>query len=79
MNYCNRLYFCNLKPVEVCRLLNDVIMLYKILHNHVYVNMNNCISLSQTNYARGNIYKRDKFRAKLDVRKFFYAYRIVDV
>ena len=41
--------------------------------------MNNCISLSQTNYTRDNIYKLDKFRAKLDVRKFFYTYRIVDV
>ena len=41
--------------------------------------MNNCISLSQTNYSRGNIYKLDKSRAKLDARKFFYAYRIVDV
>ena len=41
--------------------------------------MNNCISLSHTNYTRSNIYKLDKFRAKLDVRKFFYAYRIVNV
>ena len=41
--------------------------------------MNNCISLSQTNYTRGNIHKIDKFRAKLDIRKFVYAYRIVDI
>ena len=63
VNYCNRLYFCNLEPLEVCRLLNDVIMLYKILHSHASVNTNNCISLSQTNYIRGNIYELDKFRA----------------
>ena len=81
MNYCDRLYFCNLEPLEIRRLHNDVIMLYKILHSNASVNMNNCISLSQTNYARGNrpIYKLDKFRAKLDVRKFFYAHRIVNV
>ena len=71
MNYSDRLYFCNLEPLEIQRLHNDVIMLYKILHNHVCVNMNNCISLSHANYTRGNIYKLDKFRAKLDVRKFF--------
>ena len=79
MNYCDGLYFCNLGPLEVLRLHNDVTMLYKILHNHVSVNMYNCISLSQTNYTRGNIYKLDKFQAKLDVKKIFYAYRIVDV
>ena len=71
MNYCDRFYFCNLKPLEVRRLHNDVIMLPKILHNHGSANMNNCISLSQTNYTRGNICKLDKFRAKLDVRNFF--------
>ena len=49
MNYCDRLYFCNLEPLEIRRLQNDVIMLYKILHNHASVNMNNCISLSHTN------------------------------
>ena len=79
MNYCDRLYFCNLEPLEVRRLHNDVIMLYKILHSHVSVDMNNCISLSHTNYTRGKIYKLDKFRTKLDVRNFFYAYRNVDV
>ena len=79
MNYCYRLYFCNIEPLEVRRLHNDVIMLYKILHSHVSVNMNNCTSLSHTNYTRGNIHKLYKFRAKLDVRKFFYANRIVDV
>ena len=79
MNYCDRLYFCNLEPLEVRRLHNDVIMLYKILHNHVSVNLNNCISLSQTNYTRGNKFKLDKFRAKLDVRKCFYAFRIINI
>ena len=73
------LYFCNLEPLEVRRLHNDVIMLYKILHNHVSVNLNNCISLSQTNYTRGNKFKLDKFRAKLDVRKCFYAFRIINI
>ena len=41
MNYCDRLYFYNLESLEVRRLHNDVIMLYKILHSHVSVNMNN--------------------------------------
>ena len=55
MNYCDKLCFCDLEPLEVRRLHNDVIILHKILHSHVSVNMNNCIPLSQTNYARGDI------------------------
>ena len=50
MNYCNRLYFCNLEPLEVRRLHNDVIMLYKILQSHVSVITNNCISFSNKLY-----------------------------
>ena len=69
MKNCDRL-FCNLEPLEIRRLHNDVIILYKILHSHVSVNMNNCISLSHTNYTRGNIYKLEKFRAKFYVKKF---------
>ena len=47
MNYCDRFYFCNLEPFEVRRLHNDVMMLYKILHRHVSVNMNIFIFLKQ--------------------------------
>ena len=79
MNNCDRLYFCNLELLKVRTLYNDVIILHKILHSLVSVYMNNCISLSQTNYDRGSIYKLDKFRAKLDLRKIFYACRIVDL
>ena len=64
MNYKNRLFFCNLEPLELCRLHNDLIMLYKILHSQVIMNLNDCISVSQTNYTRGNLCKLIKFRAK---------------
>ena len=56
ISYCDRLYFCNLEPLEVRRLHDDVIMLYKILHSHVSVNMNNFSSLSQANYTVEVIY-----------------------
>ena len=47
-------FFCDLELLEVRRLHNDVIMLYKILHSHVSINMNTCIPLSQTNLTRVN-------------------------
>ena len=46
-------------------------MLCKVLHSHVFINMNNCISTSQINYTRGNLYQHDKFREKLYVVKLF--------
>ena len=79
MNYYGRLPICNLKPLELRRLHNDLIMLYKILHSLEITNMNNYISVSQTNYGRDNLHKLVEFRVKCNVRKFFYAYRIVDV
>ena len=51
MNYCERLYFVKLEPLEVRKLHNDLIMLYKILHSYVSFNMNNCISVFQKNYT----------------------------
>ena len=56
MIYIDRLSFCNLEPLELRRLHNDLIILYKILHSHVSINMNDCIYVSQTNYTRGNYY-----------------------
>ena len=43
-------------------------MLYKILLSFVSVNTNNCISISHADklYFRGNLYKLDIFRAKLN-------------
>ena len=56
MNYCERLSFYNLEFLEVHRVHNNFIMC-KILHSHVPVSINNCISISLTNYTRGNLYK----------------------
>ena len=53
MNYNDRFSFCNLEPLEARRLHNDLMMLYKILHNHVITNMNNYISFFQNNNTRG--------------------------
>ena len=38
------------------------------------------LSISQTNYIRGNSYKTNKFNAKLDVKKYFsHNYKIVEI
>ena len=68
---------CNLEFLVLRRLHNDLIFMYKILHNHVYVN-NNYIKLSEYHNTRGNILKLAKFHCKFKVRKKFFAFRTVN-
>ena len=68
---------CNLELLVLRRLHNDLIFMYKILHNHVYVN-NNYIKLSEYHNTRGNILKLAKFHCKFKVRKNFFAFRTVN-
>ena len=79
INYNDKLSFCNLEPLELCRLHNDLIMLYKILHSHLIINMNNCIFVSQTNYTRGNFINLLNLEQNVMLESFFCANRIVDV
>ena len=42
------------------------------------VNVESSLSLSNT-CTRGNLYKLTKYFARLDVRKFFFIFRIFDI
>ena len=53
-------------------------MLYKILNDLIYVNMDNCLTLSMSN-TRGNVYKLVKYYSRLDTRKYFFALRVIDI
>jgi hypothetical protein len=65
--------------LELRRLHADLIMLYKILNGCTYVNLKNCISVSTIHSTRGNKLKLYKYHAKLDVRKYFFAVRTINV
>ena len=72
ISYSHRLKLCNLEVLELRRLHTDLIMMYKILNGVICVNLENYISLPTMHHTRGNTYKLYKYRAKLDIRKFFY-------
>ena len=79
IDYSRRLELCNLELLELRRLHADIIMMYKILNGVICVNLENYISLSAMHHTRGNTFKLYKYRAKLDIRKFFFSMRIINL
>ena len=78
--YVDRLKLCNLELLELCRMHADLIILYKILNGHICINLDNCICLSSSELpTRGNRLKLHKFFAKLNIRKYFFAVRTVNL
>ena len=52
--------------------------MYKIINGTIHVDLHNCVSISYST-TRGNKYKLTKYHAKLDIRKYFIAFRTVNV
>ena len=78
MCYQDRLKLCNLEPLETRRLHVDFIFMYKIRNGTNCVDLHNCVSISYST-TRGNKYKLTKYHTKLDIRKYFFAFRTVNV
>ena len=72
IRYSHRLELCNLEELELRGLHADNIMIYKILNGVICVNLENYISLSTMLYTRGNNLKLYKYRAKLNIGKFYF-------
>ena len=78
-DHVERLKICKLKSLELRRIKCDVIMLFKIWHSMIHVDLcNNYIAVSNA-VTRGNSYKLVKHKFRLDVRKHFYVNRVVNV
>ena len=52
--------------------------MYKIINSTIHVDLHNCVSVSYS-ITRSNKYKLNKYHAKLDVRKYFFAFRTVNI
>ena len=78
INYVDSLKSCNIELLELRRIHTDLVMLYKILNGLIYANMDNCLTLSMSN-TRGNVCKLVKHYSRLDTRKYFFAFRVIDI
>ena len=78
MCYQDRLKLCNLEPLETRRLHADMNLMHKIINGTIHVDFHNCVSISYST-TRGNKYKLTKYRAKLDIRKYFFVFRSVNI
>ena len=76
--YLNGIKLCNLEPLKTRHLHADLILVYKIINGTIHVDLHNCISISYST-TRGKKHKLTKYHAKLDIQKYFFAFRTVNV
>lgn len=76
VSYQERCSKLNLNSLESRRCINDLVMCYKILHNHVNLCPTDFFQLSTTN-TRGNSLKLFYDTSRINVRKYFFANRVV--
>jgi len=79
VNYSERLNTLGLKTLETRRLRGDLIETYKLLTHKERIDPNQFFSVSDSEYAlRGHSLKLFKPSVRLNVRKHFYSYRVID-
>lgn len=78
MSYKDRLSSLNLQPVVHRMIVNDLTFMYRYLRGGINVNLSDCILLNDS-ITRGNDKKLKKLYHRLDVRGYFFAYRVVSM
>ena len=79
-DYLQRLKFLNLESLELRRIYNDLIMVYKIVHWLININANELIHIktsTSTISTRGHRFKLQTSQFKLDVAKNQFCNRVV--
>ena len=77
ISYVDRLSYSNLISLDKSCLRGDLIEMFK-MSKDIEI-LNNMFKLNNLNCLRGNKFKVHKERCKLNVRKYFFNQRIVDV
>ena len=78
LTYEERLMAMKLPSLKYRRKRGDLIEMYKYAHDLYDVNKS-LVHYSENSYTRGNQYKLEKRGYRLDCRKFFFTFRIVNV
>ena len=79
LSYVNRLQVTALESLEICRFQTDLSCVYKILHDDIDSSLCNSFFHNNVMGTRGNCFKLYKNSFKLDVCKYFFTCRVIDV
>ena len=79
LTYYNRLQLLDLESLEIRRVKHDLSTCFKILHNLVLIDRPIFSFIDNKNNTRGHKYKIRKQQCRLDIRKYSFSYRIVNI
>ena len=74
-----RLFLLNLESLEYRRLVQDLILCYKVYHGLVDSELNNALPRAVCTITKGHISKLQKVSCRIDATKYFFTNRINDV
>ena len=77
--YLDRLKLLKLETLELRRLKADLILVYKIINGLVDLNFDDFFKLSSCTMTRGHSLRLVLPKVRLDVRKYFFSTRIVQL
>ncbi len=77
LNYENRLIACSLRSLELRRLLNDLILCFKIVHNLIGLTFSEFFELDPNQRTRGHNFKLRQPKCITARRRNFFASRVV--
>ena len=77
LSYENRLIVCSLRSLELRRLLNDLILCFKIVHKLISLSFSDLFELDPNQRTRGHNYKIRLPLCKASRRQNFFAVRVV--
>ena len=78
-SYPDRLDILGLDPLEYRRIVNDLILTYKIVRNKIELAFDDFFEFSGAISNRGHSYKLRPKPAKSDIRLSFFSYRVINV
>jgi len=79
VSYVKRLLHCGLTSLELRRLLFDIVLCYKIVHNLIGISFSEFFEYDKNTVTRGHNLKLLNPRWKTSCRQMFFAVRIVPV
>jgi len=79
VSYDKRLTILKLHSLEYRRMINDLVLCYKILNGKVDTDLSNVFKLNSNSCTRGHAFKLYKLQCNLDSTKYYFTNRIVNL